>query len=83
MIEIVIITVIFSSAQDSMKDISSLIETVKNNLFKGIPEESISDKSFSGGNTNNADTVKLNNLKEKLKVTREEYKFQKEVRDDK
>ena len=38
--------------------------------------------SFSGGNTNDADTFKLNNLKEKLKVTREGYKFWKEVRDD-
>ena len=38
--------------------------------------------SFSGGNTNDADTFKLNNLKEKLKVTREGYKFWKEVRDN-
>ena len=43
----------------------------------------MSNISFLGGNTNNVDTVKLNNLKEKLKVTREEYAFWKEVRDDK
>ena len=58
-----------------MKDISSLINTVKNNVFKGIPKESMSDMSCSGSNTNNTDTIKLNNSKEKLKVTRDGYKF--------
>ena len=72
----------FTSVQDCMKDISSLIDSVKTNLFKGMPQEGIVDMLFSKSKINNTDPLKVTNLKKKIEVTRDAYKFWKEVGDD-
>ena len=70
----------FASVQDNMKELNSLIKGILTNLFKGFEEEGILDTKQI--NNNNKDDTHALKLKKKLKVTKEAYRFAKEINDN-
>ena len=70
----------FASVQDNMKELNSLIKGVSTNLFKGFEEEGVAGTKQT--NNDNEDGAHVAKLKKKLKVTKEAYRFAKEINDD-